>query len=202
MVRTLGVVMLTLCVSGSAFAQRAGVPAGFREASVSDVDGNHLWDSVEKAKQVMMRDAGIAGEPILSISDTLQFLAQESLVNVGKPDIFDRIYRAQVREISCLNERLTPAQAGQLISTLQASFRYNELVSGSYMLITDDMLKQARERPDTTDTACADRRWRRNFYAKLPPKPKWVEGDGSDYASPEPAAEESQDAEASSLPGG
>jgi hypothetical protein len=172
MVRLVTAFVISALLAGSAHAQAVGGPAGFREVSVRDVDGNKLWDSVEKAKQVMMRDAGIAREPAISISDTLQFLAQESLLNVGKPDIFDRVYRAQVRELACMNVRLSPMESGQLLTILQASFVYNELVSKSYQLMTDDMLKQAQERPDTSDGGCPDRRWRRNFYAKLPAKPK------------------------------
>lgn len=176
--RTVTTIAALAMLAGAAHAALVGVPNGFRESQVSDVDGNKLWDSVEKAKQVMLRDVGLAREPYLSASDTLQYLVQESLLNVGQPDIFGRVYRAEVREVACMSERFSPAEIGQVLSVLQSSFAYNEIVSPGYQIVTDGMLEQARVRPDSSDAGCPDRRWRRNFYSKLPPRGKPLEASG------------------------
>ena len=130
-----------------------------------DVDGNKLWDYVEKSKQPMMRELGYIDAYTNAISDRLQFMMQEQILHIDKPDIQARIVKAQVREMSCLTVFASNQAMIDVVSVLEVVFAKHNLKSEEHKIFSNDMVKAAYIRPDATKETCQWYEWPRNDHS-------------------------------------
>lgn len=140
-----------------------------------DVDGNKLWDYVEKTKQPMMRELGYDDQYTNAMSDRLQFMMQEQILHIDKPDIQARIIKAQVREMACLTVLANDKAMIDVVSILEVAFSKHELKSEGFQILSDDMVKAAFIRPDATNGTCGWYVWPRNDHSHpVPPRKKYT----------------------------
>ena len=141
-----------------------------------DVDGNKLWDYVEKTKQPMMRELGYSDHYTNAMSDRMQFMMQEQILHIAKPDIQARIIKALVREMSCLTVFANDQAMIDVVSVLEVSFAKHELKSEDHKIFSNDMVKAAFIRPDATKETCSWYAWPRNDHSHPIPKRKKYTG--------------------------
>lgn len=130
-----------------------------------DVDGNKLWDYVEKTKQPMMRELGHTDEYTRAISDRLQFMVQEQILHIDKPDIQARIIKAEVREIACLTVLADDKTMIDVVSVLEVAFAKHQLKSEDHKIFSDEMIKAAFIKPDAGNGTCDWDVWPSNGHS-------------------------------------
>lgn len=141
----------------------------------TDSDGNRLWDNVEKTKQPMMLEIGLVDQYSLSMSDRLQFIMQEGMLHVYKPDIYEKIIKAHVRELACISMVSDDHRMADIVSVLEVSFAADGMKSESFQMVSDGMAKLALSKPDVTKVGCTWEPWRRNdFTHAAPERPKYT----------------------------
>ena len=165
--------VLVACLLFCAFAKAQGheLPMGIDD---TDSDGNLLWDKVEKTKQPMMLEIGLVDQYSLSMSDRLQFIMQEGMLHVYKPDIYEKIINAHVRELACISMVSDDHRMADIVSVLEVSFAADGIKSESFQMVSDGMAKLALAKPDVTKANCSWEPWRRNdFTHSAPERPKY-----------------------------
>jgi hypothetical protein len=167
----------SLVLAAIAFMAPLAAPAHDLPMALDDTDsdGNRLWDKVEKTKQPMMLEIGLVDQYSLSMSDRLQFIMQEGMLHVYKPDIYEKIIKAHVRELACISMTSDDHRMADIVSVLEVSFAADGMKAESFQMVSDGMAKLALSKPDVTKASCSWEPWRRNdFTHAAPERPKYT----------------------------